>query len=262
MKLLFATALLSVIEAAQIERGYDRHSRLAGFGIHGYRTRISKPLPHEGLYNTSYKGYYLDHSDTSGQDSTHSESGDGSQDSSDSVFYSRESSAEEISDDSSDSRYSHRSFSSHGGSGYTHSHDSTSDYLKGSDDSHGSSASDAYHHDSDITSHPSGLSGSDDSYFSKDSIVYDHRNGRQPYSEGSDETDGSSYDFAHSLSLDSSDDAYGSSEYSGESGYSWDSNGSGISSKNGHQTPGDIDLGYYFSPHGRNYYYSNYEGRK
>ena len=234
MKLLFATALLSVIEASQIERGYDRHGRLAGFGIHGYRTRISKPLPAAGLYNTNRSGYYLDHSDYTDDDSTKQASGDGSSDSSDSVFYSRESSAEPISDDSSDSKYSHDSYSSHGGSGFTHSHDSTSDYLKGTSDSHGSSASDAYHHDSDITSHPSGLSGSDDSYFSKDSIVYDHRNGRQPYSEGSAETDGSSYDPAHSLSEDSSDDVYGSSEYSNQSGYSWDSNGSGYSSLNGH----------------------------
>ena len=100
MKLLFATALLSVIEASQIERGYDRHGRLAGFGIHGYRTRISKPLPAFGLYNTNRSGYYLDHSDYTDDDSTNQASGDGSSDSSDSVFYSRESSAEPISDDS------------------------------------------------------------------------------------------------------------------------------------------------------------------
>ena len=72
MKLLFATALLSVIEASQIERGYDRHGRLAGFGIHGYRTRISKPLPAFGLYNTNRSGYYLDHSDYTDDDSTKS----------------------------------------------------------------------------------------------------------------------------------------------------------------------------------------------
>ena len=257
MKVLFAAALLSVIEAAELEHYHTRHARLARAGIFGYGApSLSPSIP--APYNTNRSGYFADHSDRSDDDSTNQESGDGPNDSSDSVFYSRESSAESISDDSSDSRYSHRSFSSHGGSGYTHSHDSTSDYLKGSSESHGSSASDAYFHDSDITSHPSGESGSDDSYFSKDSRVYDHRWGGQPYSEEGAETDGSSYDSVHSLSQDSSDDAYGSSVHSGASGYSWDSGASHISSAYGAQTPGDEDRGFYVSNHGRFYAYSNY----
>ena len=232
------------------------------YGDFGYSSFVDGRYANHGLeYNSNAFGYYADHSDHEDKNSTAEESGDATSDSSDSVFYSRESS-KELSDDSSDSRYSHESFSSHGGSGYTHSHDSTSDYFNSTHDSHGSSASDAYFHRSSITSQFSGPDGSDDSYFSKDSVVYNHRNGRIPYSDSDYETDGSSYDLASSFSLDSEDDIYGSSIYSGASGFSWDSRGSHISSlydhdassiDNSHLTDEDIDRGYYHSYHGRHY---------
>lgn len=170
MKLFFATALVAAAEAVEIKvEQYLRNYIPQVRGDFGYNNFVDGRYANHGLeYNSNAFGYFQDHSDYSDASSTEHESGDGTSDSSDSVFYSRESS-KEFSDDSSDSRYSHESYSSHGGSGYTHSHDSASDYLNHTHDSHGSSASDAYYHDSRITSLYSGEDGSDDSYGSRDS---------------------------------------------------------------------------------------------
>ena len=200
MKVYFAAALIATVEAVEI--GVEKFNRRSSYSPYnnyltdyGYNSYRDDRYAHHGReYNSNAYGYFHDFSDYSDPDSTHIESGDGSSDSSDSIYYSRESSTS-LSDDSSDSAYSHESYSSHGGSGYTHSHDSTSDYHHGTHDSHGSSASDAYFHDSSITSQFSGFDGSDDSFFSKDSVVYDHKNGAIPYSDSDHETDGSSYDY-------------------------------------------------------------------
>ena len=72
MKVLFAAALLSVIEAAELESYHTRHARLARAGIHGYygygvpTAGPSIPAP----YNTNRSGYFADHSDRSDDDST------------------------------------------------------------------------------------------------------------------------------------------------------------------------------------------------
>ena len=220
MKLLFGAALISVIEAAELQSEFYRRGHLAHHGFPSWYQRLAPTHPvFYGPYKS--KEYRIPSYEVVAPEPE--------------PFRNYvETSDESISDDSSDSAYDHRSFSSHGGSGLTHSHDSTSDYLKGTSDSHFSSASDLEALYSDEFTQYSGLDGSDDSFFSKDSKVYDHRWGGQPYSEEGAETDGSSYDSAHSLSLDSSDDAFGTSDHSGHSGYSWDSNGSGISSANGH----------------------------
>ena len=69
MKVLFAAALLSVIEAAELESYHTRHARLARAGIFGYGApSLSPSIP--APYNTNRSGYFADHSDRSDDDST------------------------------------------------------------------------------------------------------------------------------------------------------------------------------------------------